>query len=41
VIETAARARETLWCAVGELLEHFSPEECAGHIHHSSYRQSG
>jgi transposase len=38
---TAARTRESLWSAVGELLEHFAPAECARYIHHSGYRQSG
>jgi transposase len=38
---TAARTRESLWRAVGELLERFSPAECARYIHHSGYRQSG
>jgi transposase len=38
---TAARTRDTLWSAVGDLLDHFTSEECARYIRHSGYRQSG
>jgi transposase len=33
----AARTVETLWSAIGELLDHFSPLECSNYIRHSGY----
>lgn len=38
---TAARSKSALWEALGTLLDHFSPAECAHYIRHSGYRQSG
>ena len=33
----AARTVETLWSAIGDLLDHFSPLECSNYIRHSGY----
>lgn len=38
---TQARTLETLWDAIGSLLERFSPEECGRYIRHCGYYQSG
>ena len=35
--KTAARTTEALWQAIGPLLEHFSPEECANYLKNSGY----
>jgi transposase len=37
----APRTRETLWAAVGRLLDRFTPAECANYLAHDGYRQSG
>jgi len=36
-----ARALETLWSAIGSLLDRFSPDECKRCICHCGYCQSG
>nr|WP_240636146.1 IS630 family transposase [Caldimonas tepidiphila] len=36
----AARTLETLWHAVGKLLDVFSPAECANYLRHGGYLQS-
>lgn len=38
---TQARTLETLWDAIGSLLERFTPEECGRYIRHCGYYQSG
>ena len=38
---TQARALETLWSAIGSLLDRFAPDECARYIRHCGYCQSG
>lgn len=38
---TQARTLETLWDAIGSLLERFTPEECERYIRHCGYYQSG
>ena len=38
---TQARTQETLWSAIGSLLDRFTPEECRGYIRHCGYYQSG
>lgn len=38
---TAARTVESLWQAIGALLENFSPVECANYIRHCGYGNSG
>ena len=35
--KTAARSREALWTAIGELLDAFSPEECRNYILNCGY----
>jgi transposase len=39
--KTAARTVETLWSAIGTLLDQFQPAECERYMRHSGYRQSG
>ena len=39
--KTAARTRESLWNAVGRLLDSLSPAECANYIRHCGYGNSG
>ena len=38
--KTAARTLEALWSAIGSLLDHFAPDECARYIRHAGYLQS-
>jgi transposase len=38
--KTAARTVETLWRAIGSLLQSFEPDECAHYIRHAGYSQS-
>lgn len=38
--QTAARTRESLWQAIGALLDNFSPAECAHYIRHCGYGSS-
>ena len=38
---TQARTLETLWSAIGLLLDRFSPDECGRYIRHCGYCQSG
>ena len=38
---TQARTVETLWNAVGSLMDRFSPDECERYIRHAGYCQSG
>ncbi|GAC1608909.1 MAG: hypothetical protein NVS3B2_18540 [Ramlibacter sp.] len=38
---TAARTVESLWDAIGALLDDFSPAECASYFRHCSYGSSG
>ena len=38
---TAARTVESLWQAIGALLESFSPAECANYIRDCGYGSSG
>ena len=38
---TQARTLETLWSAIGLLLERFAPDECKRYIRHCGYCQSG
>mgnify|MGYP000844003461 FL=1 len=38
---TQARTQETLWSAIGSLLDRFTPDECRGYIRHCGYYQSG
>jgi transposase len=35
--KAAARTVEALWAALGRLLDHFSPQECASYIRHCGY----
>ena len=35
--KAAERTREDLWNRIGELLDHFSPEECSNYIRHAGY----
>ena len=35
--KTAARSRETLWRAVGDILNRFTPEECANYLKNAGY----
>ena len=37
----AARTIDALWTAVGQLLDRFTPEECANYFTHAGYRWSG
>ena len=37
---TAARTVESLWNAIGTLLDEFSPGECANYIRHCGYGSS-
>lgn len=37
----AARTRESLWSAVGSLLNQFTPTECERYIRHAGYGNSG
>jgi len=37
----AARTRESLWSAVGNLLNRFTPMECERYIRHAGYANSG
>jgi transposase len=39
--KTAARTVETLWLAIGTLLDQFQPAECERYMRHAGYRQSG
>lgn len=39
--KTSARTIDTLWSAIGNLLDCFAPEECARYIEHAGYIQSG
>ena len=39
--DTAARATEALWAAVGRLLACFQPAECARYLAHCGYGRSG
>ena len=39
--KTGTRTVEALWNAIGSLLEHFAPDECAHYIRHAGYSQSG
>lgn len=39
--KTAARTVGALWDAIGQLLEHFQPSECARYLAHCGYLQSG
>lgn len=34
---TAARTKEGLWQAIGQLLDRFTPEECKGYFRHCGY----
>lgn len=36
----AARTVDTLWSEIGQLLDRFSPQECANYLKHCGYRQS-
>lgn len=38
---TAARSVDALWQAIGQLLSHFHPAECANYLRHCGYPQSG
>ena len=38
---TAARKVDALWDAIGNLLDSFSPAECANYIRHCGYGRSG
>ena len=38
---TQARTLETLWSAIGSLLDRFAPDECKRYICHCGYCQSG
>ena len=38
---TQARTLETLWSAIGSLLDRFPPDECKRYIRHCGYYQSG
>ena len=38
---TQARTLETLWSAIGLLLDRFAPDECERYIRHCGYCQSG
>ena len=38
--KTAARTQESLWQAIGALLENFPPAECAHYIRHCGYGSS-
>ena len=38
---TQARTLETLWNAVGSLLDRFAPDECERYIRHCGYYHSG
>jgi len=38
---TAARTVDALWTAIGQLLDHFDPVECANYIRHCGYAHSG
>ena len=38
---TQARTLETLWSAIGSLLDRFAPDECERYIRHCGYCQSG
>ena len=35
--KAAARSLDTLWHAVGQLLQHFEPNECANYIENAGY----
>jgi transposase len=35
--KAAARTREALWNAIGQLLKAFSPDECRSYLHHAGY----
>ncbi len=35
--DAAARSRETLWRTIGDILDQFSPEECANYILNAGY----
>jgi transposase len=35
--KAAARSLDTLWNAVGQLLQHFEPNECANYIENAGY----
>lgn len=35
--KAAARTQEALWTTIGQLLEHFSPEECRNYLENSGY----
>lgn len=41
LLAEAPRTIETLWNAVGRLLERFTPAECANYLAHDGYRHSG
>jgi transposase len=32
-----ARTKEVLWCTIGQLLQHFSPDECANYLANCGY----
>jgi transposase len=38
---TAARTVDALWHAIGQLLNHFDPAECASYLRHCGYPYSG
>ena len=38
---TQARTQETLWSAIGSLLERFTAQECRDYIRHCGYYHSG
>jgi len=35
--KAGARTREALWTIIGQILEHFSPEECRNYLENSGY----
>ena len=35
--EAAVRTVDTVWAAIGALLESFEPEECANYFRHAGY----
>lgn len=37
----AKRSIKELWSIIGELMDHFAPDECARYIRHAGYGQSG
>ncbi|MGO9768362.1 MAG: IS630 family transposase, partial [Roseiarcus sp.] len=38
--KAAERSVDALWNRIGELLDHFTPQECANFLRHAGYNQT-